>query len=304
MTHPIEELARRIYGWHGDPVLVGGAVRDWVISGMSASILETSADYDIECFGITLPKLKDMLDYNDYSFDEVGEHFSVLKVRVPGIEEPVDLSIPRWETSTGDGHKEFQVMVNPELTFKEASRRRDLRINAMGYDMITGELLDPYDGQFDILTQTLLHVSDAFAEDPLRPLRVARFAARFDYDVDMDTVVLCQEMRPLADALPSERIWTEIEKAVHECQRLGGFFGWLYAFGWLDLFPEINALVSVEQDPEWHPEGNVLIHTIHALDYWSQNLRTGNKEDDLITAIAILCHDFCKVTHTQYDQKP
>jgi len=279
-------------------------VRDWVISGMSASILETSADYDIECFGITLPKLKDMLDYNDYSFDEVGEHFSVLKVRVPGIEEPVDLSIPRWETSTGDGHKEFQVMVNPELTFKEASRRRDLRINAMGYDMITGELLDPYDGQFDILTQTLLHVSDAFAEDPLRPLRVARFAARFDYDVDMDTVVLCQEMRPLADALPSERIWTEIEKAVHECQRLGGFFGWLYAFGWLDLFPEINALVSVEQDPEWHPEGNVLIHTIHALDYWSQNLRTGNKEDDLITAIAILCHDFGKVTHTQYDQKP
>jgi tRNA nucleotidyltransferase (CCA-adding enzyme) len=92
----------------------------------------------------------------------------------------------------------------------------------------------------------------------------------------------------------------EIEKTVHEAREPGFFLVELEWMGWIDLFPEIQALKGVDQDPEWHPEGNVLRHTCHALDYWAKNLRTGNKEDDLITAIAILCHDFGKATTTEF----
>lgn len=283
----------------GTPVLVGGGVRDMVMA-TTAHPWENVSDWDIEVFGLTLPRLKDFLEDLGYHYDEVGEHFSVLKVNVPGVSAPVDLSIPRYERSTGDGHKEFEVMIHPELTFKEAARRRDFTTNSMGYDLITGELFDPYYGRRDIERHTLRHVSDAFVEDPLRPLRAARFASRFGFAISNETSELCREMRPLADSLPSERIWTEIEKAVHEVERLGDFFIWMQFIGWLDLLPEIDALRHVEQDPEWHPEGDVFQHTCHALNYWSQNLRTGNKEDDLITAIAILCHDFGKVTHTEF----
>jgi tRNA nucleotidyltransferase (CCA-adding enzyme) len=112
-------------------------------------------------------------------------------------------------------------------------------------------------------------------------------------------------MLPLADSLPVERVWMEVEKNIHEALNAGVFFRYLDFMGWLEvLFPEVAALRDVPQDPEWHPEGDVIIHTLSALNYWSGKLRTGNKEDDLITAIAILCHDFGKVTHTQYDKKP
>lgn len=306
MTHPVEELAKRIATWGGVPVLVGGSVRDWVMNGSVGSPLNAaSADYDVECFGITLPRLKECLHDNGYLYDEVGEQFSVLKVNVFGWGCPlVDISIPRYETSTGDGHKAFQVMINPELTFKEAARRRDFTMNSLGFEILSGELLDPYDGERDIKDRVIRPVSEAFSEDPLRPLRLARFATRFNFAVDADFPLLCKKMRPLANSLPSERIWMEIEKAVHESLYFGDFFRFIRGLGWLDLFPEIEALREVEQDREWHPEGSVFTHTVAALNYWSQNLRTGNKEDDLITAIAILCHDFGKVTHTQYDVKP
>ena len=300
ITTTFNDLIEAISNAGGVPVLVGGGVRDMVMAGLTTPDLAYSQDVDIEVFGLTLPRLQDALSSKFFRWDEVGEHFSVLKVNVLGFDNPVDLSIPRYEASTGDGHREFQVMADPDLTFKEAARRRDFTINSMGYNLLTGELLDPYYGARDIERFTLRHVSDAFAEDPLRPLRAARFAARFGLAVLHETAELCREMRPLADSLPSERIWAEIEKAIHECKRLGRFFWWLYDFGWIDIFPEVAALRWVEQDPEWHPEGNVFIHTVAALDYWSQNLRTGNKEDDLIVATATLCHDFGKATTTEF----
>ena len=307
-TTTFEDLIDAISNAGGVPILVGGAVRDFVMYGVPKGATHpdifAAKDVDIEVFGLTLPRLQDALSSKSFSWDEVGEQFSVLKVNVLGLDGPVDLSIPRYETSTGNGHREFEVMVNPELTFKEAARRRDFTMNSLGFEVLTGELLDPYNGKQDIEHGFVVRVSNAFSEDPLRPLRAARFAARFGYTIERDTLHLCKSMRPLADSLPSERIWMEIEKAVHETKKLGKFFDWLYLMNWLDIFPEIYALDRIEQDKEWHPEGGVLVHTCEALDYWSQNLRTGNKEDDLITAIAILCHDFGKVTHTQYNQKP
>ena len=305
MTHPIEELAKRIAAWGGEAVLVGGSVRDMVMRGDNNPFEIQDGDYDIEVFGLTLPKLKDVLDDNGYHWDEVGEHFAVLKVDQGFGLPPIDISIPRYEKSYGDGHREFEIMTNPHLTFKEAARRRDFTMNALGFKILTGELLDPYNGTTDIYLRYIRHVSEAFSEDPLRPLRAARFSARFGFTIYPETARVCMYMAELAESLPSERIWMEVEKAVHESKYLGTFFWNIWSIGWLDfMFPEIYALRGVKQDPEWHPEGDVFRHTMHALDYWSQNLRTGNKEDDLVTAIAILCHDFGKVTHTQYDQKP
>jgi tRNA nucleotidyltransferase (CCA-adding enzyme) len=300
----INRLACWIADRGGRAILVGGAVRDWIIAGSPCIDYEYSQDIDIEVFGLTLPRLQDLLTSHGIEWDEVGEHFSVLKAHFPDFDQPIDLSIPRYETSTGDGHREFSVMENPELTFTEATRRRDFTMNSLGFDILSGELLDPYNGRFDIEYAYIRHVSDAFSEDPLRPLRAARFAARFGYSFILDTMDMCRSMTPLAQSLPSERVWMEVEKNIHESLYPGNFFQWLQNMHWLELlFPEIAALRGVEQDKEWHPEGDVFEHTMHALDYWAANLRTGNKEDDLITAIAILCHDFGKVTTTEWNEE-
>ena len=309
ITTTFDDLINAISQAGGVPILVGGVVRDFVMQGIprgaQAPDPDASQDVDIEVFGLTLPRLQDALSSKFFRWDEVGEHFSVLKVNVLGFNNPVDLSIPRYEASTGDGHKEFEVMANPDLTFKEAARRRDFTMNSMGYNLITSELLDPYNGKIDIQLGVIRHVSDAFSEDPLRPLRAARFAARFNFRIDPETLGVMGSMSDMALSLPSERVWMELEKVLLEGKEIHRFFNYLGLTGWLEiLFPEVASLRDVEQDPEWHPEGNVLVHTMYALNYWAANLRTGNKEDDLITAIAILCHDFGKVTHTQYDRKP
>ena len=300
-THPIQELARRLNTFGGTPILVGGAVRDMVMAGATDPFTPT-ADYDIEVFGITLPRMKSCLWVEGYQFDDVGEQFSVLKVRVPGVEHPVDISIPRYDRSVGSGHKEFEVMADPSLTFAEASKRRDFTMGAMGFNLITGELLDPHNGAGHARSGYIRHVSDQFAEDPLRPLRAARFAARFFGMIDSETLGICGEMSDMASSLPSERVWMELEKVLMEGHEISWFFYYLEIMGWLEiLFPEVAALRGVEQDSEWHPEGDVLTHTMCALNYWAANLRTGNKKNDLITAIAILCHDFGKVTTTAWN---
>jgi tRNA nucleotidyltransferase (CCA-adding enzyme) len=300
----VEGFSLMIEAAGGTPVLVGGATRDMIMAGKTYPDFSRPQDLDIEVYGLTLPQLKDALEEANFAYDEVGEFFSVLKVHVPRVEQPVDVSIPRYERSVGSGHREFEIMTNPNLTFVEAAQRRDLTINAIGYEMLTGEILDPYNGRFDIEYAYIRHVSDRFVEDPLRPLRAARFAARFGYNFIADTMDLCRSMTPLAQSLPVERVWMEVEKNIHESLYPGNFFQWLHVMHWLELlFPEIAALRGVEQDQEWHPEGDVFEHTIHALNYWAANLRTGDKEDDLITAIAILCHDFGKVTTSEWNEE-
>lgn len=304
MTHPIMRLAKNIIDRGGTPVLVGGRVRDMVMQGLSDPFLLEDGDYDIEVFGLAPPRLKMALYDSGYDWDEVGEHFSVLKVRASDIEGTVDVSIPRYETSTGDGHKDFDVMINPELTFEEASRRRDFTMNAMGWNLADGTLLDPHDGASDARSGYILHTSAAFSEDPLRPLRAARFAARFGGMIDPETLGVCGSMSDMAKSLPSERVWGELEKALLEGTQVSKFFFYLDTMGWLEiLFPEVAALRGVVQDPGWHPEGDVFTHTMCALDYWAENLQTGNREDDLVVAAAILCHDFGKVTATAWNEK-
>ena len=156
-------------------------------------------------------------------------------------------------------------------------------------------------GRQDILIRYVRHVSEKFSEDPLRPVRAARFAARFGFDLATPTEYICDSMRGMAKNLPSERVWIELRRAMLESDNPSTFFNWLMWIRWItELFPEIADTFDIDQDPEWHPEGDVYQHTMHAIDYWAQNLKTGNDEDDLIVALSVLCHDFGKVTTTEF----
>ena len=280
----------------GRALIVGGAVRDFVMSG-EKDILSSSADYDIEVFGLEWDQLKRAL-YPYFEFDEVGEQFCVLKVKG----HPIDISIPRREGSTGDGHRDFDVIGNPHMLFVDAARRRDFTMNAMGYDPLENELLDPLGGRLDIRSKRIHAASPQFVDDPLRPLRAARFAARFEgFEVSFPTVLFCDSMRGAAGKLPPERVWGELKRALLESVHPSKFFHELMLMRWISpLFPEISDLMDVPQDPGWHPEGDVRSHTFHALDYWAQNLKTGNEDDDLIVALSVLCHDFGKVSTTEF----
>jgi tRNA nucleotidyltransferase (CCA-adding enzyme) len=279
----------------GSALIVGGAVRDFVMYG-GAGVFDNASDIDLEIFGLEWGEIKHLLTHAGFAYDEVGEQFCVLKIK--GL--PIDISIPRREKSTGVGHKNFDVIGDPHMSFEDAARRRDFTMNAMGYDPLTNVIVDPYGGRRDIDTQFIQHTSEAFFEDPLRVLRAARFAARYDFVVSAPTAQACEDMNNLAPELPFERIWMEMEKALLQSIKPSRFFRELNRCGWLYVFPGVEALIGVDQDPGWHPEGDVFEHTMHALDYWAKNLKTGDKEDDLVVALSVLCHDFGKVSTTEF----
>jgi tRNA nucleotidyltransferase (CCA-adding enzyme) len=209
------------------------------------------------------------------------------------------VSIPRRERKTGTGHRGFFIEGDPEMSFEDAARRRDFTVNAILQDPLSGELFDPFDGRSDIKARMLRAVSaTTFGEDSLRVLRAAQFAARFEFEIEEKTLALCQTV-DLSD-LPSERVWGEIEKLLTAPKPSLGV-EWMRKLGAIDqLFPEIKSLIGVDQEPEWHPEGDVYIHTLLVLD------RAREVVDDLPYAkritimLAALAHDFGKPATTEF----
>ena len=290
-------LAAEVDARGGRLLVVGGSVRDMCLGAEVFGRGELH-DLDVEVYGMDPSDLAGVVHTRFDRVDRIGEEYGVLKVLRPSGEYLLDVSLPRTERSTGPGHDEFEVRVDPFLDFEVASRRRDFTVNAMGFDPLTHELLDPHGGQADIQARTLRHVDAAFVEDPLRVLRSARFAARFGYRLDGSTISLCRSMQADLESLPLERVWGELRAALREGRDAGEYFRVLDLTDALELHPEVAALRGVAQDPTWHPEGDVFIHTAHVLDYWSRHLRTGNASDDLVVALAALCHDFGKPATT------
>ena len=167
LTPALEKLIRTIQSSGGRPIIVGGSVRDALL-GLPAK------DIDIEVYGLPTEVLEQQLQTIG-SVHAVGRAFGVLKVTVEANEgnETFDVGLPRKENKEGRGHRGFLVTPDPNLSFAEASLRRDFTINAMGYDPIENQLLDPHQGQKDLEQRLLKHVSPAFSEDPLRVLRAA-----------------------------------------------------------------------------------------------------------------------------------
>ena len=269
----------------GRSYFVGGLVRDRLLG-------RENKDIDIEVHGIPVHALEDILD----SLGErltVGASFGIMGLR----HYELDIAMPRSETATGRGHKDFAVFVDPFLGAEKAARRRDFTMNALMEDVLTGEVLDFFGGQEDMRRGFLRHVDDtSYAEDPLRALRACQFAARFGFAVAEETIALSSAMD--LKALPGERIMGELEKALLKADRPSIFFEQLRKMRQLSVwFPELEALIGLGQNAGFHPEGDVWIHTMQVLDE-AAALRAGAKEP-LSFMLSALCHDMGKAVTTQ-----
>lgn len=266
----------------GRAFLVGGAVRDLLLE-------LPIKDLDIEVHGCTPAQLETILRKFGY-VDLVGKAFGVY--RVQGID--TDFSLPRKD----EAGRKPEVAIDPYMELSDAFARRDLTINAMGIDLLSFELIDPFNGQLD-LAAGVLRAPDIrfFTEDPLRFYRVMQFIGRFEMFPDDALNQVCATMDIAHVSI--ERIEAEFEKLLlqSKCPSLG--IRWLLQIGRLAaILPELYACIGVKQAPEWHPEGDVFEHTMQAIDAAAQ-LTYQNDEDALIILYAALCHDLGKVITTQ-----
>ncbi|MBO7683747.1 MAG: polynucleotide adenylyltransferase [Kiritimatiellae bacterium] len=273
----------------GRALMVGGCVRDRLLG-------RTPEDIDLECFGISAEDLKRVLAER-FELDLVGASFGIIKLHHLDI----DVAMPRRETKLGLGHRAFETAFDPTLTVREASARRDFTVNAMYEDPLDGEVIDPWGGRADLERRVLRHVGGHFREDPLRVLRGMQFAARFDLEPAPETISACRAMTP--EGLPPERLFAEWEKLLAKGVRISRGLAFLRDSGWVRYYPELAALIGCEQDPEWHPEGDVWNHTLCCLDAFARRRDEAgrNAVEDVVVGFAVLCHDFGKPACTAYD---
>lgn len=288
MTDRNIEMARRIAAAvqkaGGRTYFVGGYVRDLLLG-------RENKDIDIEVHGISVQALEKILDMLGQRLT-MGASFGIMGLR----HYDLDIAMPRSETATGRGHKDFEVFVDPFIGEEKAAHRRDFTMNALMQNVLTGEILDFFGGKEDILRRRIRHVNETtFVEDPLRVLRAAQFAARFGFEVDEETVALSSGMD--LSALPGERILLELEKALLKAARPSRFFEELRKMDQLsEWFPELEKLIGVPQNAQYHPEGDVWIHTMQVLDE-AAGMRNAVSEP-LWFMLSALSHDFGKQVTT------
>ena len=284
LEHQARRIAAAVHDAGGRALCVGGFVRDRLLG-------RTSKDLDIEVFGIQQDALLPLLRSLG-RVEPVGQAFPVYKLG------DIDVALPRRESKTGRGHKGFTVEGDPSMPFEEAARRRDFTINAIAWDPLTGEHLDPFNGRLD-LDRRILRVVDTrtFAEDSLRVLRALQFAARFDLIVEPETARICSSIA--LDDLPAERIWGEFEKLLLQAERPSIGFALARELGVVHkLLPEMEPLYDCTQDPEWHPEGNVWTHTLMVIDQ-ARALNADLDRPRLATVmLGAVCHDLGKPATT------
>jgi tRNA nucleotidyltransferase (CCA-adding enzyme) len=282
----VVDIARTVREANGRALLVGGCVRD-------ARLGRAPKDYDIEVFGIEPSALRALLERLG-RVDTVGESFTVYKIG------GIDVSVPRRESKQGRGHKGFVVQGDPALSIEDAARRRDFTINAMSQDPLTGEMLDPFDGQADLSARRLRVVDPrTFGDDSLRVLRALQFAARFDLTLDDEAKATCRAI-PLDD-LPAERIWGEIDKLLLQADRPSIGLALALELGVIDrVLPELRPLVGCPQDAEWHPEGDVWVHTLMVVDEARARIADLSRGPAVTMMLGAICHDLGKPATTAF----
>jgi tRNA nucleotidyltransferase (CCA-adding enzyme) len=278
-------IARAVQDAGGRALIVGGWVRDRLLG-------HPSKDLDLEVFGIPAEALRALLAAFG-SVEAVGESFRVYKVA------GIDVALPRRESKSGRGHRGFDVEGDPHMSIEEAARRRDFTINAIAWDPLTDEYLDPWGGRADLDRRILRAVDPrTFGDDSLRVLRAIQFAARLQFDVDEATAALCRAI-PLDD-LPAERIWGEFEKLLAAPQPSRGF-ALARDLGVIDrLFPELARLFDCPQEPEWHPEGDVWVHTLLVIDQARTRVDDLSRAERLTVMLGAVCHDLGKPATTAF----
>ena len=283
-------IAASVKNAGGQALIVGGWVRDELLG-------RPSKDLDLEVFGIAAAALPGILAGHG-RVEAVGQSFPVYKVVPAPGSDAIDVGLPRRESKTSRGHKGFSVEGDPSMTPEDAARRRDFTVNAISRDPLTGDYVDPFGGRADLGRRLLKAVDPTtFGDDSLRVLRAVQFAARFNFSLDEDTAGLCRAI-PLDD-LPAERIWGEVEKLLLQAERPSVGFVLARDLGVIDrILPELLPLIGCEQEPEWHPEGDVWTHTLMVVD----EARALNGDLDRPQRVAVmlgaLCHDLGKPSTT------
>ena len=268
----IREVARLVAARGGCALVVGGWVRDRLRGG-------TPVDVDLEVHGLSAAEL-------DAALGELGRVHVVGKAFAIRLVEGLDADVS-WVEPIAD---------DVEESFARAALRRDLTINAMGFDPLTGRVLDPHGGRDDLEHGRLRATSDErFGEDPVRALRVAGLAARLEMTPDEALLRLCaaQSLTPIA----GERLMLEWTRLLTRARRPSLALDWLQRMDQLRAFPQIDALRGVPQDPRWHPEGDVFVHTAMCLDM-AAALRD-ESEEPVALMFGTLCHDFGKPETTR-----
>jgi tRNA nucleotidyltransferase (CCA-adding enzyme) len=265
--------------------LVGGCVRDHLL-GL------TPHDYDVEVTGIAGADLAEHLRKFG-AVNVVGKSFGVIKLHFCNLE--FDFAIPRREVKTGPLHTDFAVEEDPNIPIEESLARRDFTINAIAFDVLTGELVDPFYGESDLNNRVLKHTSHRFAEDPLRVLRGFQFAGRFDFVVHPATIRLAKSIVDEYQFISRERVCLEFQKWAQLSIRPSQGLRFLRESGWIKHFPELHALIGIHQNPVYHPEGDVWEHTLQVVD--------AVKARSEINTFAALTHDFGKPQTTYLNEK-
>ncbi|MCC7124494.1 MAG: HD domain-containing protein [Acidobacteria bacterium] len=277
-------IAEAVRARGGRALAVGGFVRDQLLG-------RASKDLDMEVFGIApdaLPVLLATLG----RVEPVGQAFPVFKLGA------VDVALPRRESKTGHGHKGFTVTGDPDMPFDEAARRRDFTINAIGWDPLTDDYLDPFGGREDLSARVLRVVDrERFADDSLRVLRAVQFAARFALTLEPVSADICRRIS--LDDLPAERIWGEMEKLLLVAEQPSRGFALARELGVIEqILPEMVPLYTCPQDPEWHPEGDVWTHTLMVIDEARRRNADLARPELAIVMLGAVCHDLGKATTT------
>jgi tRNA nucleotidyltransferase (CCA-adding enzyme) len=267
----------------GRAVIVGGWVRDRLMG-------RNSKDIDLEVYGLDGARLRSLLDAFG-RVESVGESFQVHKVG------DLDVSLPRRESKAGRGHRGFEVEGDPGLSVAEAARRRDFTINAIAWDPLDGSYEDPFDGRADIDRRVLRVVdSKRFPDDSLRVLRAVQLASRLGFRLDEQAKLLCRTIA--LDDLPAERVWGEFEKLLASPHPSVGFALAMELGVVAKLFPELQALLGCPQEPEWHPEGDVWVHTLQVVDQARLVVDDLDHPRRLTIMLGAVCHDFGKPSTT------
>lgn len=271
----LEEFAAVVTKHGVNLYYVGGCVRDSIIG-------KKSEDIDV-CIEGNVSDIHDLLNASFHSVKLTSNRFPVYIVNFEDFK--IEFAAARKETKTGNSRKDFQCSTN--ATIYDDLYRRDFTINAIAVGVLDGKIIDPHGGFEDLKQSTLRHVSESFAEDPLRVYRAARFSS-MGYHVHDSLYEICRSMTPYG--ISNERVGMELKKCLKNSLFPSRFFTTLHKFGWLWYhFHELLACVGVPQYHKHHPEGDVFTHTMFCVD---------EAKDEFIRC-AMLCHDLGKVTTTK-----
>lgn len=268
-------FAEQIDSLGGSAYVVGGAIRD-LLMGVAPH------DHDLLVCGVEVFAFEQAFP----NAKKTGNSFPVYRLNIEG--EEVEIAFARKEEKVAEGHSGFKMIFSSDVTFEEDMVRRDTTMNALGMNIITGEVVDLFGGESDIRNGVIRAVSSHFIEDSVRVLRAARQAAQFGFSVDSETIELMRSCREELAIEPKERIFGEMTKAL-ATSRPSTFFRVLRDCDCLSVaFPEIAALVGQTQPVEWHPEGDAFEHSMQVLD------KVAETTDNVVVRFAALYHDIGK----------